>query len=997
MLAAGEAPDAVASFVHHEQARRLDGGDPSAAALAGWERSKIGDRLACFGVLLPAHADGLVVIAAGAKVADVLQERYLQVIVLDLPAVDSARALPAQGGSRLRVRWDGVHSPLRDGSATMVIADSRQISVKALLPALAPGAQLAVLGRRGRYVLYPNAEHPEQIWRSGWPTPDMQHPIAQVKRAVGIRTSRLRAAPRLALRGPRAESLADLIRADLERRLGRSFRLVGIRTAGHTILHLSSRGGDVAVRLSMAVPGCPINVEAEIRSRVPAVRPLILEELASGTAAGCPWVATPWLPRGRRRISDLWRGKRRRWATADQLVEALQTVRTGHTGEGWSRRWCDQVTLLPSEAREHLSRTLRPLDAGVPTGWCHGDPWLANIVLDRDRVGVIDWENGGSDGPLGIDWLLVAALRATSEGRGTLADSCIRMIDAPTAIDRPVAGRLWSEWDRQHRTALAVAAFLLYLRNRSLHDLGDRQLAAELARVLAATGYDDKGRTDHADDESGGIDPLPLGNAARGAGSASQAMAGRAARGALWMGMSSLVVKGAQTVVLLLLAALLAPSALGIVAIGTLIMNIAAVLTDLGTSTALVYWRGDARRAARTALTIALTANLAVTAAIWIAAPWLVRVLHAPPDGVGVIRGLISVLPCLAVAGISYELLRRDLAFVRRIIPDIVGALAGAAVAVVLALQHHGVAALVVGQIVQGVLSMVLAWTVRPPVRPGWSRADARGLLRYGGHLTAGNLLQLVLLNADYLMVARVLGEGPLAQYSLAYRLAYLPYLNIVFVIAGAAFPYLCRLEGADVGQAFERIVTLSMAALVPMCVGIALFADQLELLGTKWAPAVPVVRWLALYAVLLSLSQLAQTALNSVGRPQATFQLRLLHLFTLLALLIVVVRHGIVPVAIAQVVAVTLSTAAAVVLVRSQVPGFVARRVVARMGPTVLGAAAMAATALTLQRAFPDLLVSARGLAVIGATSLIAYAMPVWGLDRHRVGGTVRLIARRA
>ena len=55
---------------------------------------------------------------------------------------------------------------------------------------------------------------------------------------------------------------------------------------------------------------------------------------------------------------------------------------------------------------------------------------------------------------------------------------------------------------------------------------------------------------------------------------------------------------------LLTLAALLAPSALGVVALGTLVANISVVLTSFGTASALIYWRGDVLRAARTAVTI---------------------------------------------------------------------------------------------------------------------------------------------------------------------------------------------------------------------------------------------------------------------------------------------------------------------------------------------------------------------------------------------------------
>ena len=65
------------------------------------------------------------------------------------------------------------------------------------------------------------------------------------------------------------------------------------------------------------------------------------------------------------------------------------------------------------------------------------------------------------------------------------------------------------------------------------------------------------------------------------------------------------------------------------------------------------------------------------------------------------IRGLTVVLPCLAVAGVTTELLRRRLAIARRIVPDTVSAVVGAVVAIGLVTQGVGVMALVAGQVTQ--------------------------------------------------------------------------------------------------------------------------------------------------------------------------------------------------------------------------------------------------------------------------------------------------------
>jgi O-antigen/teichoic acid export membrane protein len=945
----------------------------SGATPTGLERWTIGDRLAAFGVLLPADPVGPVVLAVGDKLAAALQYRFPAAVVLDERGAD----LDHPTVPRRVVQWDGCHSPLRAASVGLLVVDTRLVSVDALREAVAADGTLAALGRRGRYVLYPNSEHPEQIWRRGWPIPAMRGCVPQLRRTAGLWASAHRSVPRLALSGASPPSVVDLVLADLTAATGVRGRLVGVHTAGRTILRVRGPAGDLAVRLSFSDPNRVVDAESPVLSDVPAVGRLLPGEIARGMTAGCPWVANRWVPRRARIVVKPWRSERRRLSVAAELAAELQTVSTGTTRSGWAREWCDGVALLPSAVRARLIPVLEPLEHGLPTAWCHGDLWPGNVLLDGPQAAVIDWDNATSDAPQGLDWLLLAALKAMATEPLTAATACVRMVDGSIGIEQPIGGRRWADWDREHRLALVVAAFLLYLRNRSLHDLGPAKLRENLDTVLAAV-----------DGANIGTDADPDGPPGSNAG--------RAARGALWLGTSSVVVKGVQTVVLLILAAVLAPSALGLIAIGTLVVNFSSTITDLGTSSALVYWRGDVRRAARSAMTVALGVGVLMTAAAWALAPWLSRTLHADDGGADVIRGLTSVLPCYAVASVTFELLRRELAFVRRIIPDVVAATVGAAIAVVLALGGHGVAALVIGQIVQGVLSMLLVWVVGQRVRPGWNRADVRGLLGYGGHLAGANTLQLILLNVDYLIVARVLGATALGQYSLAFRLAYLPYLNVAFVISGAAYPYLCRLSGPALGRATERVTAAAITVLVPLCLAMALFANQLTFLGEKWSPAVPAVRWLALYGLLLSIGQLAQTPLNAVGRPRASMQLRLLHLIALVVALLLLAPHGITAIAIGQVLAVIVAAIASVALARRHLPGLSLQRLTRTLVPAATAGVAMAAIVLAAQRVFPAAASSVTGFVALAVVGFAAYAALVCSLDRATVVRMAQMIRTR-
>ena len=453
------------------------------------------------------------------------------------------------------------------------------------------------------------------------------------------------------------------------------------------------------------------------------------------------------------------------------------------------------------------------------------------------------------------------------------------------------------------------------------------------------------------------------------------------------------MVKASQTIVLLTLAAILEPASLGLVAIGTLVANIAARVSTLGTAAALIYWRGDVHRAARTALTIGVALGSVLAALLWVIAPWLATSLRASDGGADVVRGLTVVMPFMAVSAVSAEMLRRELRFLRRIIPDSVSAIVGAVVAIVLVSQGNGVMALVVGQIVQATLTMLLNWVVHPPIRPGWNTEDARGLISYGGPYAGSGLLELVQLNVDYLIVARILGAAALGQYSLAYRLAFMPYLMIVLVTAGAAFPFLCRQRGPVLGRSAVLVTTVTITLVAPLLAGVVLFSDHLTLLGDKWAPGVPVVAWLAVYAALLSVGLMVQVSLNAAGRPMITLGLKLFHLVVLFLALMAVTRHGIVAVAVGEVVVMVVVVVVALLLARTFVTGFSPLQLLVSLRPALTGVVSMAATVLFVRWAFGVDDVSVAGLLLVGTVGVIAYAVPLWFLDRVRLREAVQVM----
>jgi O-antigen/teichoic acid export membrane protein len=918
----------------------------------------VGDRQQAFTVLLPA-VSGPVVVAVPPWLEAVLTARYPHVV-------------PVRHAGGDLVLPDG--TPCERGTAELVVVDPAVAPPELVRRVLVADGTLAVLGPRGDHRIHPDARHPEQVWRPGWPVPSDAGAVRWARRQVALRLPG-RGATWLRTEGP-ARPLVDDVVADVGDALACELALVGIVTAGHTVLRLRSSRGDVGVRLSLTGgdTGARGSLDDVLRD-VPGLAGLVPEELGRGVTHGHRWLAMRWIPGpGLVTTTRYWLQRpQRRAALAEALVERLAAAPTGATGPGWAERWCTPVDVLPPHAHEPLVRALAPLEDALPTGWCHGDLWSGNLLCDRHTAGVIDWDNAVRDAPLGIDRVLLCVLGplATPAGYGQVVSARLLALaeldEGPGAPRGEIAGRRWGEWPVEVRRALALAAAVLHLRNRSMLDLGEQQRDREVEAILASPAVAGEPAAPAVEPDS----------AARTA----PAEARRAARGAMWLATSSIVVKGSQTLVLLVLAALLAPTALGLLAIGALVANVSTILANLGTGHALVYWRGDVQRAARTAVTIALVSGGLITALLWAVAPFLASSLRAE-DGAPVIRGLVSVVPLVAVAYVTGELLRRQLAFRRRVVPDIVGSIVGAAVAVVLAASGVGVMSLVVGQVVQGVLMLLLAWVVHPPVLPGWNPADARGLLSYGGPLSAAALLEMVQLNLDYIVVSRVLGPLALGLYSMAFRLAYLPHLMIAVVVTGAAFPYLCRRSAGELPVAAERVAVVTLTLVTPVCAGIVLLSDHLVLLGEEWVPAVPAVAWLGVYAWLLAIGQVAQVTLNASGRPSRSFALRLLQLVGLLVALPVAVSRGIVAVAVAQGVVAFVVAAVAFVVVSRTVTGLSARRLLRGLASPVVAAGVMAFVLLATRELWPGE-PSVSGLAVLAALGLATYLATTGLLDR--------------
>lgn len=473
----------------------------------------------------------------------------------------------------------------------------------------------------------------------------------------------------------------------------------------------------------------------------------------------------------------------------------------------------------------------------------------------------------------------------------------------------------------------------------------------------------------------------------------------RATRGTLWLGLVNLISKGSQMAVTVVLAAFLTETDLGLAALAVSLVNVGQVVQSMGVYDVITRTRCDPAGMAGTVLTASVVVGMVLAVVGVVGAGPIATVLGAPEAAP--IVGLAALsLPFTAVGGVQMGLLHRALDFRRRMLPDAGSAVVGAGVTVGLAVAGWGPYSLACGLLTTAVLQPVLGVLAGVRVRPCWVRAAAVEAGGWTAVVGPGTVVAVLLISVHYPVVAHALGADAVGVYSLAFRIAWVPYIVIAIVLGAVAFPVYIRLlaerGAAALPAAVGRFTHLLLVVVGGMYTVAALLSDRIVVLGERWAPAAPVLVLLCGYGLAISVLQTWFEAIRAAGRPRAYLALQAGHLGLLVVVLPLAAPHGLVPAALAQAGAAAVLLPVAWLALRSAevAPpvGVLGRSLV---GP-IAGALACGGAVLLL-RPVTAPSASLVGSLVEGAVLVVCYAVVVAVVDRSAVREARGMIGSRA
>lgn len=453
--------------------------------------------------------------------------------------------------------------------------------------------------------------------------------------------------------------------------------------------------------------------------------------------------------------------------------------------------------------------------------------------------------------------------------------------------------------------------------------------------------------------------------------------------GVIWSALDSAVGQALTLAIYMIMARLLSPQILGIVATGALALEFCrAVLIE---SIAIaVQARPDPKDEDYTA-SFWLIAGLSLFAALALfASSGAIERLSGLSDLAIVLKGFCIVVAVQGLSRTHEAWLTRNQLFRSLAIRSISSISVGGAVGIALALQGYGVLALV-GQLVStSLISLVSLWVLtpwRPRLRV--SRQAVIDLLSYARYVALTGITNFANANSDLIFVTWYTGAAGAGFYSLAKRL-----VNAVSTVIGNALNrvFFATIAGLQHDREASRstlvdFVKYTSLLTAPLFAGIAALAPDLIVgfFGSKWGEAAPLLAIMSITGFLTTIGLYNHSVILAFGKPHWQTWLTLIYAVSNIAIFIVAAPFGLIAIAVGYVVRAVLlyplSAGASMRILALRVRPYAAALMPALAGSAVMACAVVAAS-ITMPAMSPWLRLAA--LVLLGSSVYLAVVMAV-------------------
>ncbi|MEM8784655.1 MAG: lipopolysaccharide biosynthesis protein [Pseudomonadota bacterium] len=366
-------------------------------------------------------------------------------------------------------------------------------------------------------------------------------------------------------------------------------------------------------------------------------------------------------------------------------------------------------------------------------------------------------------------------------------------------------------------------------------------------------------------------------------------------RGTAWMVAMRFGVHGIGFFSTLILARLLTPEDFGLLAMALMVVLFMYTFTETGLRLAVIRHPGPDRSHYDTAFTVVLGIGVLLGGLLYALAPVMAH-WFGDDRVTELLRLLCLVPPIMTAASIRIIDFQRDLTFGRDFTYQVTAKALGFVLTIGLALWLRNYWALAWGfigsQLIQTLISYWFA-----PYRPRFTLSRLSELWGYSSWVMVQSLSRSALSLADRFVLGRALSAGAFGYYNMMADFSKVVLGEIILSAQRALFPVFSKLtDDKDArSTSFQQVLVASAFCALPLGVGLSLTAETFVsvVYGEQWAPAAPLLTWLALAMVADVLSMNGYTVLNALGASGRAGALVLARLVATVAMVAVLAFNG--------------------------------------------------------------------------------------------------------
>jgi len=351
-----------------------------------------------------------------------------------------------------------------------------------------------------------------------------------------------------------------------------------------------------------------------------------------------------------------------------------------------------------------------------------------------------------------------------------------------------------------------------------------------------------------------------------------------------WVSLSTVIAKILNLITIIVLARLLDPADFGLVSISLILVNFFEIFRDFGLGTALIYTKEDVKdEAANTAFIIFLIIASILYVILFFLAPIASDFFNEPKSERIITVISLSIL-IWSFGALPSILLRKELEFKKKVIPDIIPKISYAISTIWLAVIGYGVWSLVLGRLFFEFISVVSNWSViswRPKIKLNIKIATE--LISYGKNVIWANVAVFLISIIDVIFVGRMLGIIPLGFYTIALSIGTLFNVQIAQLIGMVIFPTYSKFQDdyGAIKNAYLKTLKFFSFFSIPASLGIFVIAKNfiVVLYGEKWLPAVAVLQVLCVYGLGRGILYTTENLYLATGRPEISKKINFVQL----------------------------------------------------------------------------------------------------------------------